>query len=301
MDYQKVGALIAKMRKEKELTQKQLADKLGVTDRAVSKWERGLGCPDVSLLESLSRILEVSILEILKGRKLDESELISNEKIIDSMNYSKEHIKYKIKRYFNIVSIALFIMIIILLAFYTLKSIYSLNKTYSYNIDNESLNKEFDEVFIKLNLIKQNQGSYSLEDYQKILNYISDVEKRMSKNNINYYILKNTYTYRELIDFCQIQESLLQFYELEQESRKIYEIIYKYDSTLMENIINYYRTNDYLKQNKNKACERIEYPYSNSRTLDNQVVINIRGYISYVIYQNKMILQDIVKAGDINE
>ncbi len=301
MDYQKVGALIAKMRKEKELTQKQLADKLGVTDRAVSKWERGLGCPDVSLLESLSRILEVSILEILKGRKLDESELISNEKIIDSMNYSKEHIKYKIKRYFNIVSIALFIMIIILLAFYNLKSIYSLNKTYSYNIDNESLNKEFDEVFIKLNLIKQNQGSYSLEDYQKILNYISDVEKRMSENNINYYILKNTYTYRELIDFCQIQESLLQFHELEQESRKIYEIIYKYDSTLMENIINYYRTNDYLKQNKNKACERIEYPYSNSRTLDNQVVINIRGYISYVIYQNKMILQDIVKAGDINE
>ncbi len=57
MDYQKTGNLIAGLRKEKNMTQKELADKLGITDRAVSKLERGLGCPDISLLDDLSRIL----------------------------------------------------------------------------------------------------------------------------------------------------------------------------------------------------------------------------------------------------
>ena len=102
MDYQKVGLLIATLRKEKGLTQKELSDKLGITDRAVSKWERGLGCPDVSLLDDLSRILDVSILEILKGRRLDKDEIANNRNIIESMNYSKESTRYKIKKYCNI-------------------------------------------------------------------------------------------------------------------------------------------------------------------------------------------------------
>jgi len=66
MNCEKIGNLIASLRKEKGLTQKELGDKLGITDRAVSKWERGLGCPDVSLLEDLSKVLDISILEILK-------------------------------------------------------------------------------------------------------------------------------------------------------------------------------------------------------------------------------------------
>jgi transcriptional regulator with XRE-family HTH domain len=106
MDYQKTGLLIAGLRKEKGLTQKELADKLGVTDRAVSKWERGLGCPDISLLDDLSRILDISILEILKGRRLDKDEIANNESIIESMNYSKESFRHKLKGYFNFICIS---------------------------------------------------------------------------------------------------------------------------------------------------------------------------------------------------
>ena len=51
MNYDKIGSFIQQKRKDKGLTQKQLAEKLGVTDRAISKWERGQGCPDVSILE----------------------------------------------------------------------------------------------------------------------------------------------------------------------------------------------------------------------------------------------------------
>lgn len=57
MNYDKIGSFIQQKRKDKGLTQKQLAEKLGVTDRAISKWERGQGCPDVSILEILSKEL----------------------------------------------------------------------------------------------------------------------------------------------------------------------------------------------------------------------------------------------------
>jgi len=67
MDCSKVGNLILTLRKEKRWTQKQLADKMNISDKTISKWEKGLGCPDVSLLKELSEILEVNIEKILQG------------------------------------------------------------------------------------------------------------------------------------------------------------------------------------------------------------------------------------------
>jgi len=67
MDCAKVGKLILDLRKEKSLTQKQLADEMNISEQAVSKWERGLGCPDVSLLPGLSAIFGVNIEKILLG------------------------------------------------------------------------------------------------------------------------------------------------------------------------------------------------------------------------------------------
>lgn len=67
MDCSKVGNLICSLRKEKGMTQKQLADTMNISDKTVSKWERGLGCPDVSLLRELSALLGVNIEKILLG------------------------------------------------------------------------------------------------------------------------------------------------------------------------------------------------------------------------------------------
>ena len=67
MDCIKVGKLIYSLRKEKNMTQKQVADAMGISDKTISKWERGLGCPDVSLLLGLSDIFGVSIEGILSG------------------------------------------------------------------------------------------------------------------------------------------------------------------------------------------------------------------------------------------
>ena len=61
----KIGNLIYTLRKEKQLTQLQLAERMNISDKNVSKWERGLGCPDISLLPDLSKILEVNLEELL--------------------------------------------------------------------------------------------------------------------------------------------------------------------------------------------------------------------------------------------
>ena len=67
MDCSKVGRLILSLRQERGLTQKQLAESLGLSDRTISKWERGLGLPDVSLLRELSAVFGVNIEQLLAG------------------------------------------------------------------------------------------------------------------------------------------------------------------------------------------------------------------------------------------
>lgn len=70
MDNQKIGGFIAAMRKERGLTQKELGSRLHVSDRAVSKWERGLNLPDAALFEPLCRELDITVTELLRGERV---------------------------------------------------------------------------------------------------------------------------------------------------------------------------------------------------------------------------------------
>ena len=70
MDQLKIGRFIAECRKQTKLTQLQLADKLGITDKAISKWERGIAMPDTSLMLELCDILGISVNELLSGEKI---------------------------------------------------------------------------------------------------------------------------------------------------------------------------------------------------------------------------------------
>lgn len=76
LDCSKTGALLYRLRKEKGMTQKQAADRLNISDKTISKWERGLGCPDISLLGELSDLFGVNIEKILNG-DLEPNELES--------------------------------------------------------------------------------------------------------------------------------------------------------------------------------------------------------------------------------
>lgn len=74
MDQKKIGAFIARCRKEKNLTQMQLAELLGITNQAVSKWENGRGMPDMSLLQPLCNVLGISLNELFSGEYLSAEE-----------------------------------------------------------------------------------------------------------------------------------------------------------------------------------------------------------------------------------
>lgn len=76
MNQQEIGKFIAKCRKEKNLTQIQLAKKLGVTDKSISRWENGKTMPDMSLYEPLCRILDINISELLYAKRIDNSDKI---------------------------------------------------------------------------------------------------------------------------------------------------------------------------------------------------------------------------------
>lgn len=78
MDAQKLGTFLQARRKELGLTQAQLAEKLHVTDKAVSRWERGVGLPDINLLEPLSQALEVSLTELIRAQRI-ESDTLSKD------------------------------------------------------------------------------------------------------------------------------------------------------------------------------------------------------------------------------
>lgn len=80
MDNVKIGNLIYKLRKEKQMTQLQLAEQINISDKAISKWERGLGCPDISLLPELSKIFDVDLETLLSGNLKNNDVLGGNMK-----------------------------------------------------------------------------------------------------------------------------------------------------------------------------------------------------------------------------
>ena len=79
IDKAKFGAFVAQLRKEKGLMQKELAEKLYVSDKAVSKWERGLSIPDVTILVPLAEILGVTVTELLECRRLPKDEPMDSQ------------------------------------------------------------------------------------------------------------------------------------------------------------------------------------------------------------------------------
>ena len=110
MDNVKTGGFIKQLRKEKEMTQRQLADQLHITDRAVSKWERGVCAPDISLLEPLAEILEVSIVELIQGERAEapqEPETSAKEIISYSQNEVRRKVQGVRKKYLAIAAVLL--------------------------------------------------------------------------------------------------------------------------------------------------------------------------------------------------
>lgn len=111
MDPKKTGTIISEARKNMNMTQKELADKLYVSDKAVSKWERGLCFPDISVLIPLTEILNISLYDLLRGERMKKSEV--EETLKNTISYTNNELKRNKKKYTIISSIIILGVVIL--------------------------------------------------------------------------------------------------------------------------------------------------------------------------------------------
>lgn len=101
MDMQKVGRFLAELRKDKNLTQEELGEKIGVTNKTVSRWENGNYLPPVEILQILSKLYDVSINELLSGERLntDAYKEKAEENIVTALHNSTADLPEKVRQY----------------------------------------------------------------------------------------------------------------------------------------------------------------------------------------------------------
>lgn len=101
MDMQKIGRFLAELRKDKSLTQEELGEQIGVTNKTVSRWENGNYLPPVEILQILSKLYDVSINEILSGERLDTDTYKekAEENIVTALHNSTADLPEKVRQY----------------------------------------------------------------------------------------------------------------------------------------------------------------------------------------------------------
>ena len=235
MNQEKIGKFIAECRKNKKMTQSELADKLNVTDKTISRWENGHYMPDISLFNELCNILDIEVVELLNGEKsknnIDRKEV--DETIMKIVNISKDEIREKKKKIITIsVFCVLFITIIfILLLIFT-------------NKEKNNLPKPGEKVpFISQIAVKEKEDGWVCH---------MNIEYLKDNTNMPYYYGYDceNLKYKEIIDFVPTGEEEIgneKFtYKIgSNHSHYIYNSSYNDD---IKNINNYFIENKYNKE-----------------------------------------------------
>ena len=118
MNQVKIGKFIAQCRRNKKLTQSQLAEKLNITDRAISKWETGKGMPDSSIMLELCSELEITVNELLSGEKIemDNYNKIAEENLVElkKLDETKNRMLLQLEIIIGILSTVAFLGVVLL-------------------------------------------------------------------------------------------------------------------------------------------------------------------------------------------
>lgn len=117
MDQVKIGAFLKDLRKEKGITQEQLAEELGVSGRTISRWETGSNMPDISLLVEIAEFFDVSIPEIIKGERKSEDMKEETKEVAETMSdYAKAEEEHLVKsiRNLSIIGLIAFVVYMVL-------------------------------------------------------------------------------------------------------------------------------------------------------------------------------------------
>ena len=201
MNQEKIGKLIAKMRKQKGLTQRELGEMVGVGFRAVSKWERGLTMPDISIINELSTILGITSDELLKG----ELNLKDDKAEISSPDINPNPVKKSNKR-----KLLLLIPILVIIAITVLLIVKNNQKPTEYAI--KSLNQE--EYLVDGTLTVQgddaviNINKIQFQDYNFCETIIKDYEYFVYYNQILLFGANGDYGYHNLYEETTINNAM---------------------------------------------------------------------------------------------
>lgn len=225
MEQEKIGKFISVLRKEKKMTQMQLAEKLNITDRAVSKWERGKSMPDISIMLELCQILEISVNELLIGEKIEKEEIpkLSDTNLIKALTIVEEKEKKKRKKATIICAILfliLFITLVGIIIYNNAKFILDYNsKLVSCNVeDNALVYKDYRKIAgIPYKIINDDKNNVTYVFFQSIEflnNYIKNYDDMYeligyaSKSKEDSY----NYTKIELDKFFNVNKNKLKVY-----------------------------------------------------------------------------------------
>ncbi len=180
MNQEKIGKFIAKKRKEKNLTQIQFAEKLGVSDRSVSNWENGKNMPDMSLFPIISKELNITINDLMSGEIVEKKEY--QQKFEENIIYTIDKKVKKENRLLKIILLTLFIIFFVLVMFVSIESIYMKSNINSYPLIQKNY---YDDIHVNDNQYFE-RTIYSYGFYVKYFYKSKNPEKPMMiSNNIS--------------------------------------------------------------------------------------------------------------------
>ena len=205
MEQEKIGKFIAELRKNKHLTQEDLAQKLGVSNRTISRWENGNNMPDLSLLKLLCEELDISINELLSGEKLAKEKYQEKleENILNTIDYSNKKIKSNKKVYIIIlISIFLIISLFITIFFIDVRRMQNKEPVFFSNwgfdyVPPIDLSEEEIYIVIEDYLVKRNDNE--LKNYNNEKSFVSFkpyLIEEIKKDNLYYdylWVLEESY------------------------------------------------------------------------------------------------------------
>ncbi len=204
MNQEKIGKFIALRRKDIGLTQKDVAEKLGVTNRSVSKWETGKCLPDVSLFEPLCNLLDINVNELLAGEKLDKKNLGKNKEVIHYIEYAKK--KSKLKFLLLSFLFGIFVIIAILGCYF----ITNFNKTTMYELHGESENFSYSGGLLIVsnykNVFSSGKVTANKEEYKdvEIIDITLKSDNRTITGGNKFFdgasLVQEDYGYNEILD-----------------------------------------------------------------------------------------------------
>lgn len=283
MDLGKIGQFIAVLRKEQHLTQAQLGEKLGVSDKTVSKWGKGICAPNISILNDLSATLKITTTELLNGKKIEN---ISKQEISNATTEGIKYYKHETINKFRKRILLLLLGVIILIAMITIGIYFknNYNNCSIYKLESNDPNYEIKGLLV----FTPNKDIFIIESVENV----KDIE----------FSNKKLYAYEYALQINEIKiirEGNLSLYQNEKHDKLISfdEIlkkinIYKIESTQnnKNNLKDQFAQQklqlkiDYLNEHKELETKIIEINLNRIYTNDKMIYSLVNNKIRYIRY-----------------